>query len=290
MPAHTPPARLRDVWIALAGLSAVFLLEMLDNSVLTVALPTVGRDLSASTTSLQWVSGAYSVAFGGLMLLFGSVADRFGRRRTMLTGLVLLALVSAATPFVTSVEQLVVVRALMGLAAAMTTPGSMALTFRLVTTEDLRVRALTVVSTAGLVGLAVGPTIGGLVLAVAPWQVLLVANAPIALVALVGIRAGVRPDGPDDLHREPLDLPGAVLGTAGVTGVLVTPTLAVEGAGWAAWAVAAVTAAASAGFVLRERTTRSRCSTSPWSPGRSSLAASPTRRPRASRPPGSRGW
>ena len=257
MPAHTPPARLRDVWIALAGLSAVFLFEMLDNSVLTVALPTVGRDLSASTTSLQWVSGAYSVAFGGLMLLFGSVADRFGRRRTMLTGLVLLALVCAATPFVTSVEQLVVVRALMGLAAAMTTPGSMALTFRLVTTEDLRVRALTVVSTAGLVGLAVGPTIGGLVLAVAPWQVLLVANAPIALVALVGIRAGVRPDGPDDLHREPLDLPGAVLGTAGVTGVLVTPTLAVEGAGWAAWAVAAVTAAAIAGFVLRERTTRS---------------------------------
>lgn len=91
MPAHTPPARLRDVWIALAGLSAVFLFEMLDNSVLTVALPTIGRDLSASTTSLQWVSGAYSVAFGGLMLLFGSVADRFGRRRTMLTGLVLVS-------------------------------------------------------------------------------------------------------------------------------------------------------------------------------------------------------
>ncbi|WP_259346073.1 MFS transporter [Curtobacterium sp. ME26] len=256
-PARTEPARLRDVWVALAGLSAVFLFEMLDNSVLTVALPTIGRDLSASTTSLQWVSGAYSVAFGGLMLLFGSVADRFGRRRTMLTGLVLLALVSAATPLVTSVEQLVVVRALMGLAAAMTTPGSMALTFRLVATDDLRVRALTVVSTAGLVGLAVGPTIGGLVLAVAPWQVLLVANAPIALVALVGIRAGVRPDGPDDLHREPLDLLGAALGTAAVTGVLVTPTLAVEGAGTAAWAAAAATIAAVAGFVLRERTARS---------------------------------
>ncbi len=122
MSAHTPPARLRDAWIALTGLSAVFLFEMLDNSVLTVALPTIGRDLAASTASLQWVSSAYSVAFGGLMLLFGAVADRFGRRRTMLVGLVLLAVASASTVLVTSVEQLVAVRALMGLAAAMTTP------------------------------------------------------------------------------------------------------------------------------------------------------------------------
>ncbi|MDM7892316.1 MFS transporter [Curtobacterium caseinilyticum] len=251
------PTRLRDAWIALAGLSAVFLFEMLDNSVLTVALPTIGRDLAAPTAALQWVSGAYSVAFGGLMLLFGSVADRFGRRRTMLVGLVLLALVSASTVLVTSVEQLVVVRALMGLAAAMTTPGSMALTFRLFTGDDLRVRALTVVSTAGLVGLAVGPTISGFVLAVAPWQVLLVANAPIALVALVGIRAGVRPDRPADLHREPVDLVGAVLGTVVVVGVLVTPTLAVTVSRSSAWAAAAVTVAALVGFVVRERSARS---------------------------------
>lgn len=256
MSAHTPPARLRDAWIALSGLSAVFLFEMFDNSVLTVALPTIGRDLAASTASLQWVSSAYSVAFGGLMLLFGAVADRFGRRRTMLVGLTVLAVASAATVLVTSVEQLVVVRALMGLAAAMTTPGSMALTFRLFSGEDLRVRALTVVSTAGLVGLAVGPTIGGFVLAVAPWQVLLVANVPIALVALVGIRSGVGADRPEDLHRHPLDLAGAVLGTAAVIGVLVTPTLVVSTGGWSTWAAAVATVAAVAGFVVRERSAR----------------------------------
>ena len=72
----------------------------------------------------------------------------------------------------------------MGVAAAMTTPGSMALAFRLFDDEDLRVRALTVISTAGLVGLAVGPTVGGFVLAVAPWQVLLLADVPIAVLAL----------------------------------------------------------------------------------------------------------
>lgn len=252
------PQRLRDAWIALAGLSAVFLFEMLDNSVLTVALPTIGRDLDASTPALQWVSGAYSLAFGGLMLLFGAVADRFGRRRVMLVGLVLLAGVSVATFAVTSVEGLIVVRALTGVAAAMTTPGAMALAFRLFDVEDLRVRALTVISTAGLVGLAVGPTVGGLVLAVAPWQVLLVANAPVALVAFVGIRAGVDADRRSDLRRDPVDVLGAVLGTAAVAGVLVTPTVAVAAGGAAGgpltwWAIAATLAAATA-FVLRQRT------------------------------------
>ncbi len=197
------PRRLSDAWMALAGLSAVFLFEMLDNSVLNVALPTIARDLGSSTTGLQWVSGAYSVAFGGLMLLFGAVADRVGRRRVMLTGLVLLAAASLATAAVTTTGQLVAVRVAMGVAAAMTTPGSMALAFRLFDEEALRVRALTVISTAGLVGLAVGPTIGGFVLAVAPWQVLLLADAPIAVLALVGIRLGVARDDRAGLRRDP---------------------------------------------------------------------------------------
>ena len=251
------PPRLRDAWVALAGLSAVFLFEMLDNSVLNVALPTIGRELAASTASLQWVSGAYSVAFGGLMLLFGSVADRFGRRQVMLVGLTLLAVVSVLTVFVASVEQLIAVRALMGVAAAMTTPGSMALAFRLFDRDDLRVRALTVISTAGLVGLAAGPTIGGFVLAVAPWQVLIVANAPIAVIAWIGIRAGIVADERSHLHRDRIDVLGAVLGTATVVGVLLTPTLFDAGTDVvAAWGAAAATVIAAIGFVVRERTAR----------------------------------
>ena len=96
------PTSLRQAWIALAGLSAVFLFEMLDNSILNVALPTIGRELHASTISLQWVTGVYAVVFGGLMLAFGALSDRFGRRRMMLIGLVLLALASLATAFVTT--------------------------------------------------------------------------------------------------------------------------------------------------------------------------------------------
>jgi hypothetical protein len=249
---------LRDAWVALAGLSAVFLFEMLDNSILNVALPTIGRELHASTTALQWVTGAYAVVFGGLMLAFGAIADRFGRRRTMLIGLTLLGVASLTTAFVGTAEQLIAVRVAMGVAAAMTTPGSMALAFRLFDDDGLRVRAINIISTVGLVGLAIGPTVGGFVLAVAPWQVLLLVNVPIAALAFLGIRFGIAADDPAGLHRDPLDLAGALLGTATIVLALVAPTLFVdEGAGsWVPWAVTGAGVVAAALFALRELSTR----------------------------------
>ncbi|MDT7800679.1 MAG: hypothetical protein QOI78_4112 [Actinomycetota bacterium] len=252
------PRSLREAWVALAGLSAVFLFEMLDNSILTVALPTIGRELHASTTALQWVTGAYAVVFGGLMPAFGAVADRFGRRRVMLVGLVLLGAASLATAFVGTATELIAVRVAMGVAAAMTTPGSMALAFRLFDDDGLRVRATTLISTVGLVGLAVGPTVGGFVLAVAPWQLLLLVNVPIAALAFAGVRAGITADDPADLHRDPVDVLGAVLGTATIVLALVAPTLFVhEGtASWTPWAATAAAVAAAIAFVLRERSAR----------------------------------
>jgi MFS family permease len=252
------PQSLRDAWIALAGLSAVFLFEMLDNSILNVALPTIGRDLHASALSLEWVTGVYAVVFGGLMLFFGAIADRFGRRRVMLVGLVLLAAASLATAFVTTADELIAVRAVMGVAAAMTTPGSIALAFRLFAGDGLRVRAMTLISTVGIVGLAIGPTVGGFVLAFAPWQVLLLVNVPIALLAFLGIRFGIARDDAAELHRDPLDLAGAVLGTAAIVLALVTPTLFVSaGTGsWAPWTSTAATVVFAAAFVARERSAR----------------------------------
>ncbi|MCX5398372.1 MFS transporter [Streptomyces sp. NBC_00102] len=256
--APTKPRSLREARVALAGLSAVFLFEMLDNSVLNVALPTIGRQTHASATALQWVTGVYAVVFGGLMLGFGAVADRFGRRRVMLAGLVLLGVASLATAFVTTPGQLIAVRAVTGVAAAMTTPGSMALAFRLFDEDGLRVRATTLISTVGLAGLAVGPTVGGLVLAVAPWQVLLLVNVPVAALAFLGVRGGIAPDDPAGLHRDPVDVAGALLGTATVVAALVSPTLFVDrGAGsLAPWAATAAVAAGAVSFVLRERTAR----------------------------------
>ena len=252
------PRSLREAWVALAGLSAVFLFEMLDNSLLNVALPTIGRELRASTTALQWVTGSYAVVFGGLMLTFGAIADRFGRRRIMLIGLALLGLASLATAFVSTAGQLIAVRAAMGVAAAMTTPGSMALAFRLFKDDSLRVRAMTLISTVGLVGLAIGPPAGGFVLAIAPWQVLMLLNVPIAALAFLGVRFGIAADAAADLHTDPLDLAGAFLGTATIVPALVAPTLFVnEGSGsWIPWAVAAVAVCGALSFFLRERSAR----------------------------------
>ena len=106
-PSIVSPRSLTQAWPALLGLSAVFLFEMLDNSILTVALPTIGRDLHASTLALQWVTGAYAVVFGGLMLAFGAIADRYGRRRVMLIGLALLGLAGLGAAVVTTTEQLI---------------------------------------------------------------------------------------------------------------------------------------------------------------------------------------
>jgi MFS family permease len=281
---RTTPGSLREAWVAIAGLSAVFLFEMLDNSILNVALPTIGRELHASTSALQLVTSSYAIVFGGLMLVLSALADRVGRRRIMLIGLVLLALASLATAVVSTPEELIAVRAVMGVAAAMTTPGSLALAFRLFEDDTLRVRATTVISTVGLVGLAIGPTVGGLVLAVAPWQVLLLINVPIAALAFIGIRHGVAVDDPEGLHRDPVDIAGGVLGTVTIVAALLAPTLFVEagsgsgegsaqgsvtasvsgsGSGlglgiglWAPWLAVAVAIVAGALFVWRERTAR----------------------------------
>jgi MFS family permease len=232
--------------------------EMLDNSILNVALPTIGRDLHASTISLEWVTGVYAVTFGGLMLSFGAIADRFGRRRIMLIGLVLLGLASFATAFVTTSGELIAVRAVMGIAAAMSSPGSISLAFRLFQTDTLRVRAMTLISTVGLVGLGIGPTAGGFVLAIAPWQVLLLVNVPIAVLAYVGIRVGIPADDAAGLHQDPLDIVGAVLGTATIVLGLLTPTFFVnEGvAAWLPWIATAATLGLAITFVLREHTAK----------------------------------
>ncbi|GAA1719500.1 MFS transporter [Brachybacterium phenoliresistens] len=248
----------RASWLPLAGLSAVFLIEMLDTSILTVALPTIGRDLHASGIALQWITLSYALVLGGFMIPLGALADRVGRRRTMVLGLGILAVAGLAAVLVTAVWQLIAIRAITGFAAAMTAPGSMALAFRRYGTDEQRVRAMNVIATVGLVGMAVGPIAGGFLLAVAPWQALLAINVPIALVAAIGILGGIPADAPEDLRRAPIDVAGALLGTIAVLAVLLVPTL-FAGTGAASvgpWAALACAAIAAALFVIRERRAR----------------------------------
>src|SRR5213078_3762366 len=101
---------LKAAWIPLAALCLAFFVEMVDNTLLSIALPTIGRDLGSGTTALQWVTGAYSLTFGGLLLTSGSVADRLGRRRVLLVGLAVFGLLSLLVIGVSNAGELIGLR------------------------------------------------------------------------------------------------------------------------------------------------------------------------------------
>lgn len=246
---------LRAAWIPLAALCLAFFVEMVDNTLLTIALPTIGRDLQGSTTSLQWIIGAYSLTFGGLLLTAGSVADRFGRRRVLLLGLTAFGLLSLAVLAVTTTGELIAVRAALGVAAAAMAPITNSLVFRLFDDQALRRRAMTVMIVVGMSGFILGPVLGGTALAHVSWQWLLLINAPIALLAAVGVRLGVAKDRPEDLTSDALDLPGAALTILAIGLGCFTLTSGVDH-GWRSAPTllsAAGALAAANGFVIRER-------------------------------------
>jgi len=234
-PTQAQPARtytsLRAAWIPMLALCLAFFVEMVDNTLLTIALPTIGRDLGSGTTGLQWVTGAYSLTFGGLLLAAGSAADRLGRRRVLLVGLATFGLISLAVVAVQTPGELVVLRAALGVAAAAMAPITNSLVFRLFEEQALRMRAMTVMIVVGMSGFILGPVLGGTALAHVSWQWLLVVNAPIALIAWIGVRLGVPADRPEDLTGDALDLPGAALSIATIGLACYTLTSGVEH-GW----------------------------------------------------------
>ncbi|WP_205699445.1 MFS transporter [Conexibacter sp. SYSU D00693] len=248
---------LRAAAIPLSALCLAFFVEMVDNTLLTIALPTIGRDLGSGTTALQWVTGAYSLTFGGLLLTAGSAADRLGRRRVLLVGLTAFGVISLGAVLVHTAGELIALRAALGLAAAAMAPVTNSLVFRLFDDQALRMRAMTVMIIVGMSGFILGPLLGGTALAHVSWEWLLVVNAPIALIAWIGVRAGVAPDRPEDLTDDGLDLPGALLSVATIGLACLTLTNGVEH-GWlspstCATAVGAVLALVT--FVRHERRT-----------------------------------
>ena len=260
-PTQPAPARthssLRAAWIPLLALCLAFFVEMVDNTLLTIALPTIGRDLGSGTTALQWVTGAYSLTFGGLLLTAGSVADHIGRRRMLLVGLSAFGLVSLTVVLVHTAGELIALRAALGLAAAAMAPITTSLVFRLFEDEALRMRAITLMIVVGMSGFILGPVLGGTALAHVGWQWLLAVNAPVAVIAWIGVRLGVPPDRPEDLTADRLDLPGALLSVAVIALACYTLTSGVEH-GWASPTTAASALGglvSLAAFVRHERRT-----------------------------------
>lgn len=253
--ARPKPTTLRAAAPALLALCLTMLVEMVDNSILTVALPTIGRDLAVGPTGLQWIVGAYSLTFGGLLMIGGTLGDMLGRRRMLLWGLAGFGASSLLVLAATAEWHVIAIRALCGAFAALIAPGTMSLIFRLYDDPALRRRAIGLIVSVAMVGVAIGPALGGLAVQHLPWQVLMVVNAPVAVIAWLGVRNGIAADDPADLRPGRADLSGAALSVVTIASGLFALTLGVD-EGWLAWqtlAMAAIAVVAGIGFVQRER-------------------------------------
>ena len=185
-----PGQRDRHRRLALAIVCLAALIINVDNTILNVALPTLVRDLHATSSQLQWIVDSYAMVFAGLLLVGGTLADRFGRKRFFLIGLTVFALGSIGAALSGSVTTLIAFRALMGAGAALTIPASLAIINDIFRDPGERARAIGVwAGTIGL-GIAIGPIAGGLLLSRFWWGSIFFVNVPIVVPRLRRGRAG----------------------------------------------------------------------------------------------------
>lgn len=229
-------------------------MAFLDGTVVNVALPTIGEEFGASVAGLQWILNGYMLTLAALILLSGSLGDRYGRLRVFQVGVVWFAVASALCAVSVDVTMLVLARLAQGVGGALLTPGSLAIIEATFRRED---RARAIGAWSGLTGLAtaIGPFVGGWLIDVGSWRYIFILNVPLAaMVVAVGARHVPESRDPEGSR---LDVVGAALATVGLGGF----TYALIGAGDGGFAQPPVAAAglvgvlALAGFVAHERRT-----------------------------------
>ncbi|CAB4919799.1 unannotated protein [freshwater metagenome] len=226
-------------------------LTLLDGTVVNVALRTMGEDLDASLSQLQWITNGYLLSLASLILLGGSLGDRLGRRRVFIIGTVWFALASLLCGLAPTAEVLIAARVLQGIGGALLTPGSLAMIQGAFRTED-RSRAIGAWSGLGGIAAALGPLVGGLLVDHASWRWIFLINLPLAALT-VWLALRWVPETRDPRAHGRFDLTGAVLASLALAGT----TWALTDAGGAVTPWAAVLGLlAAVGFVVVERRTR----------------------------------
>ncbi|MFE8939895.1 MFS transporter [Streptomyces sp. NPDC007872] len=220
-------------------------MALLDSTVVNVALPHIGEDLGADLAVLQWTVNAYMLTLAGLILLGGSLGDRFGRRRVFVTGVVWFAAASLLCGLAPDAGVLIAARALQGVGGALLTPGSLAL-IQASFHEDDRARAVGLWSGFGGVGAAIGPFVGGWLVDGPGWRWVFLLNVPLALVC-VPVALRHVPESRDEAAHGRFDVLGAVLGAA----ALALVTYALIGSAWWAGAAGVVVGACFVGVERR---------------------------------------
>ena len=225
-------------------------MTQLDGTVVNVALRTMGEDLDASLSQLQWITNGYFLSLASLILLGGSLGDRWGRRRVFVIGTVWFALASLLCGLAPNAEVLIVARVLQGIGGALLTPGSLSMIQGAFRAQD-RSRAIGAWSGLGGIAAALGPLVGGLLIDHASWRWIFLINLPLAALTVWAAQRWV-PETRDPRAHGRFDLGGATLASLALAGT----TWALTDAGGPAtvW-VAAVGIVAAVGFVVRERRT-----------------------------------
>ncbi|GDY30250.1 MFS transporter [Gandjariella thermophila] len=192
-------------------------MAFLDGTVVNVALPRIGHELGASVAGLQWILDGYLLSLASLILIAGSLGDRYGRRRVFVIGVIWFGAASLLCGLAPDTEALVAVRVLQGVGAALLTPGSLAI---LQSAFDRNDRARAIGAWSGLAGVAtaVGPLVGGLLVQVWSWRLAFLINPPLAVLC-VWLAGRYVPESCDERLGGHPDVAGAVLGAAGLAGV-----------------------------------------------------------------------
>ncbi len=222
-------------WATLAVLCVTLLLISLDNTVLNVALPSIVRGIGASSSQLQWIVDAYAVVFAGLLLSLGALGDRVGRKPVFVAGLVVFGGGSAFAAWAGTPDRLTLARAVMGVGAACLMPCTLSILTNVFTSERDRVRAIGLWSGTAGIGVALGPIVGGLLLAHFWWGSVFLVNVPIAVIGgLAALWLVPNSKNPSSTRPDPV---GAGLSIVGL-GLLLWAIIEAPGRGWSSpWIV-----------------------------------------------------
>ncbi len=240
-------------WRAFVLLAIAYFVTCVDLTVVNVSLPTIGRDLHFTATSLQWVVTVYALAYGGFLLLGGRIADLFGRRRVLMSALGVFTAASLSCALAPSDAVLIGSRAIQGLGAAVMLPTAMSIVTSIFPEGAERNRALGIWGALGATGGTVGLLTGGLVTRYLGWQYIFYLNIPIGTLALA-LAPRLLPRGASEATNRRFDLPGALVGTGGLV-VLADAVSQTPQYGWAGARTVVLLAAAVvllAAFVVIE--------------------------------------
>ena len=216
-------------WIILGIMSLSLVIVMLNNVTLNVALPEMSKDLQANNSDLQWIVDSYALIFGGMLLVMGALGDRFGRKRALQLGLVLLGLASAAAAFYAdSSNDVIMARATMGFGAALVMPATLSIVIVVFPREE-RGKAIGIWTMMAGIGAPIGLLVGGWAVENYDWQMVFLINIPIILLALsLGL---IFVPNSKDSKKTPLDPVGAILSIAAL-GTILYAIIEAPSLGW----------------------------------------------------------